>query len=409
MHTSPRSLAKHALRTWSTSAAVLLALSSCAAPPDTTGTVAEPLALAPVGETFVDVDAIEQFVQDNVPRWTAYVNGRDQDGTAGAEAFFSAPVDRDQFYKVVLVPEGGDAKPETWLFLSSVELWMKGDAYLTEELHLSFLDEVGIEMALYAAGASPPLLPGLSSSENPHPGYHFEDEQSSPDEQGSPDPMLPPDDGGGDDHTWKGGPPTFGGPHQQGSGGHTGGGRGNAPPSVWPTRPSRGGSNSALDVANGVGPNDRPVGRYPGWDKPHGPQDKWEIFRCRGLVYEGYKSDCPDFQPVPPGELWVVPFDQVVRQAVENARQNMHMLRTDPDCLSWCKAAARIPAIFSASCLGAKALPSASVYIAAWQAVCDVYAFYRGPGFIVGSGVAAGWGPDWCEDTFCMPPSGKAK
>jgi hypothetical protein len=285
-----RILGKHRVRTARTSAAVLVALSGCSASPDA-GMVAEPIVLTVPGDTFVDVGAVERFVQDNVPKWSVYTSGRDlyRPGQ-GAEEPYPNPVDRDRFCELVIVPAGGETKPETWRYLSAAELWMKGDAYLTDEIGLSFLDAVGIAMALAAAGPEPPRLPPLTGD---------------------------------------------------------------------------------------------------------------------GAVYEGYKSDCPDFQGTPVGELWVVPFDQVVQRMADNARHNLDLVKTDPSCVTLCRAAMLAPTLIIGLC---KASPGASevpnLYAQAFSVLCAILSSKPG---VFGSGIAAGFGLDWCKESFCTPPSGKTK
>jgi hypothetical protein len=382
---------KHPQRTVPASAVLLLALAGCAAPSDS-GTAAEPIAFTAPGDAFVDAGAVERFVQDSVPRWSVYTSGRDlyRPGQGATEPSPN-PVDRDRFCRLVVVPPGGATRPETWRWLSAAELWMKGDAYLTGELGLSFLDAVGIAMALAAAGPEPPPLPastGNGAEEEEDPGWS---------------PL--PDDGRGDDHTWTGGPPGYGRPASQGSGARAGAGGRTSPssPAQWPRAPSLGGQ-PRRDALTGVGPNDRPVGRYPGWDKPHGPNERWEVFRCRGVVYEGYKSDCPDFQGVPTGELWVPPFDQVVQHMADNARDNLELLRTDPSCLTICRAAVYLPGFLAVLCHGVPAVGAVpNLYAEAFVVLCAVVNTKLAR---VGAFVSAAVGPDWCEKSFCMPASG---
>jgi hypothetical protein len=127
-------------------------------------------------------------------------------------------------------------------------------------------------------------------------------------------------------------------------------------------------------------------------------------------VYEGYKSDCPDFQGTPVGDLWVVPFDQVVQRMADNAQHNIRMLRTDPGCMDSCLAAAAIPIALTTVCSGLQVVRGVpSPYIAALQAFCAIFRFSTGPAF-AGSATAGGvLGPYWCENRFCLPPSGRAK
>src|SRR5262249_44446303 len=81
--------------------------------------------------------------------------------------YYDHPLNLDSHCQLVVMPESGEDKPETWLYLSAVQYWMKGEAYFTEDLKLSLFDVLGILFAIQEAVAEPLLLPGLHAD-----GWH---------------------------------------------------------------------------------------------------------------------------------------------------------------------------------------------------------------------------------------------
>jgi hypothetical protein len=161
------------------------------------------------------------------------------------------------------------------------------------------------------------------------------------------------------------------------------------------------------DRLNGVGPNDRPVGKYPGWDRPHDSLERWQIFRCQGTVYEGYKSDCPDYKAVPLGERWERPFDDLTQQIAENVRHNIELQRTAPHCVTLCQGAILVPALLVQWCPSTPTPAALSnPYAAAFAAVCAVLKSPPAQNAIL---LGTGLGLAWCKETFCKPPSGNGK
>ncbi len=75
-----------------------------------------------------------------------------------------------------------------------------------------------------------------------------------------------------------------------------------------------------------------------------------------------------------------------------------------------CLVATAIPTILSASCFAAASLSAApNPYLKVWAVLCGIFRFYKDPAFVAGAGVAGALGPRWCENNFCVPPSGKAR
>jgi hypothetical protein len=149
------------------------------------------------------------------------------------------------------------------------------------------------------------------------------------------------------------------------------------------------------------------VGKYPGWDKPH-PGEWWEKFRCGGKVYEGYRSDCPDFQPRSFDERWKTPFSDVGKQIVENIHDNVERIRTAPSCLSLCRGVALLPGLLSTACLAGRNVATRvpNVYALAFAVLCEVFKtrLAASAGYLTGA-----LGLEWCKESFCKPPSGTGK
>lgn len=371
-----------------------LLLIACCAGPTETAQFASATGL-PIESTTEDDSAdLERFVRDHLPRWEVFVNGR--------LCSAGPPMNLDSRCQLVLVPD--ETRPETWVFLSAERYWMKGDRYLGEELGLSVFDALGILEALQDAGGLPPLLPSLRKTEHvgqAQDAWSYEDRE----------PLPVPGDGRSDDHAWTGAPPDQvmrpASPGQPTTGQHR-----RHPPIDkwhWPVAQPRRDADPPPDIFSGAGPDDQPIGKYPGWDRPH-PGEWWQKFRCHGQVYEGYKSDCPDWQPGPIGQRWVMPFEELVEHLSQNFEQNIDSLRRDRNCMTACLIAAAVPTLLSSSCFAARSLSAVpNLYVRAWALLCHIFRFYKDPSFVGGAVVAGMLGPRWCENSFCAPPNGKAR
>lgn len=389
-------------------ATLLVSIMCCAGPTETFEAASEAMiAIPPLNPspnltvaprpTAEELAQMEQLVRDNLPKWKVYANGHDSydagsRGERGGLRYFGHPRDLDQHCLLVLIPEGGDRQPERWTFLRYERYWLRGPAYFTEELKLSVLDVLGILLALGDAGPEPPQL---WSRKRLH-------EVESLKYEDGPHGVLPPvpPDWGRDEHTWTGGPPSaVPRPHPPSrpppnSGPLTG--------QMTPLPPSK----SLEEIWNGLAPTDEPAGRYPGWNRPH-PGEKWERFRCGGKVYEGYRSDCPDFQRKPIGERWTKRFEDLARDLANNAGHTLDLIRADPDCVTLCKAAVVLPSIISGTCLASERFLGAvpHPYARVLLVFCEIFRVFKDP-IVVGAGLgAAQFGPDWCKESFCHPPS----
>ncbi len=343
--------------------------------------------------TAEELAEIEQLVRDNLPKWHVYANGFDYDiGTApsadGGRRYYRHPQEIDRHCALVLIPEGGNDRPETWIFLRYEHYWMKGAAYFTDELKLSVFDVLGILLALDEAGGH---VPPLSSLLN-----RAESDACRDSENGPYGPALP--DWGIDNHTCIGGPPS----HWRQPPAPT-------PQPSSPTRPPRsdGGGNWGVtpprrhtgppsESFDGVKPRDQPVGKYPGWNKPH-PGEWWQRFRCGGQVWEGYKSDCPDFQEKPLGERWTKPFDELARDLADNARYTLELIRTDPNCTFMCKLIGAMPALLHMVCIEVPAVHPVM------RVICAVFGSLK---VTVGASIAGLKVDDSCEKWCQKPPQG---
>jgi hypothetical protein len=385
-------------------AALLVSFACSSGPMETVEEASEAMSALPPSEPSVPLTAaphateeelaqIEQLVRATVPKWHVYASGYDYDvgrapSAQGGKPYYSHPQEVDRHCQLALIPEGGNERPETWIFLRYEHYWMKGTAYFTDDLKLSVFDVLGILLALEDAGPEPPQL---WSRERLHGVL-----DSLQDESGSFGVLPPaPPDWGVDNHTCTGGPPPIG-PRQPPPSTHRPGS--SAPPHrshEWngPTLPPP-------PPWNGVLPKDKPVGKYPGWDKPH-PGEWPETFRCGGQVWQGYKSDCPDFQPKPIGERWTKPIDELAREVESNAQRNLDLMRTDPHCLEICTAAVILPGLVSALCPTAASIPTVPTRIFALVCAILRYRIVAG-GAYLGGALGAGW----CKDSFCKTPSG---
>jgi hypothetical protein len=120
-------------------------------------------------------------------------------------------------------------------------------------------------------------------------------------------------------------------------------------------------------------------------------------------VYEGYKTDCPDFQGVPLGERWVMPFDELVRHIAENARNNLTLMRTDSSCLTVCRIAMGLPTLLTVLCPAAPmAREVPSLFTQVFALLCAIVQSVPGR---LGTASSALWGVTWCKESFCTPPA----
>jgi hypothetical protein len=381
--------------------AVLLAsFACCAGPTETVEQASEAMSPLPANEsspllppvpqvTTEELAELEQFVRAALPKWHVYASGFDYDlGTApgphGGKPYYSHPQEIDRHCQLALIPEGGNDLPETWIFLRYEHYWMKGASYLTDDLKLSVFDVLGILLALEDAGPEPPQLWSRE---------RLRGVLDSLQDESGPYGVLPtvPPDWGVDNHTCTGGPPPIGTrpspPNSHGPGNsapphrsHEWNGPTLPPPPPW----------------NGVLPKDKPVGKYPGWDKPH-PGEWAEKFRCGGKVYEGYKSDCPDFQRKPIGERWTKPFDELSRDLASNAQHTLELIRTSPNCTFMCKLIGAMPPLLHMVCI------EAPVVHPVMRVICAVFGSLK---VTVGASIAGLKFDDSCEKWCQKPPQG---
>lgn len=396
--TTPRRSLRTSLRL-SASAIVLVSFACCAGPTETVEEASEAMSPLPPSNpsptltvaprpTAEELAQIEQFMRDNLPRWKVYLGGRDYYFSArdaqAVKRFFRDPMELDRHCALVLVPEDGDTRPETWITLSYQRYWTRGAAYLTDELKLSVFDILAILLALEDAHGHVPPLRSLERDEDTDT-LRYEDGPYGV------VPLVPPD-WIVDNHTWAGGPPSI---EVRPSAPKPPWPAHSPPPRsqdwwTWPVKPPPRHTGPRLD---GILPGDKPVGKYPGWDKPH-PGEWWQKFRCGGQVWEGYKSDCPDYQPRPIDERWKTPFSEVARQMAENAGQTLELLRTDPNCTFMCKLIAAMPALLHTVCIEAPIHP-------AMKLICAVFASLK---VTIGAGIAGLKFDDACEKWCQQPP-----
>jgi hypothetical protein len=305
--------------------------------------------------------------------------------------------------------------PHVRFKLSAVQLRSQGRGYvfyLIDKYHLDILDILVLSAMLdVSVDQIPVVAPTMSTSEG--------DDDVSTCEEGTPSPSIP-GDWGPDNHTvgpgsgWPRGrsePPPYAQQPSRGVPRRPQQPRPGWRPKLHPPPPDSVNGNAHEDWLDGVSPGDRPTGLYPGSDDPHEcPSMTRGVFLCRGKVYLGCKSLCPDYS-LSESERWAQAWNDAGKQwgVVDRLKEMQH----SPNCYDECVDLGAVPLIISAVCLTANLTWSIPFPAAPWLAAldksiafyCDTTGLLRAAQVSLASGAGVIWSlklGDWCR-AYCTP------
>ncbi len=279
----------------------------------------------------------------NVPRWRAYLDGKDYYLDKGHKTYFPGV---EGGGSIVLVRESDLDSPERWFWLHLGESQQRGAGYIQTLIHqqdLAPADLIGILFALERAGEEPPLITTLTQPQRTQDSF-----------EGGGARVLPPLPGfPGWDEDHRGGPVCS----KPRAPPHGSGVTLPAVPRVVPFNPAdpsthrpraraeaerkRAAEQGRL-FANGVLPRDPPPVPSP-LDEGYmpSPGEERETFKCEGSIYYGYKGACVDFQAMPRAKKWVVKLGAFLEERSDIIHDWVfHHLWHDgrnPECMDSCE------------------------------------------------------------------------
>jgi hypothetical protein len=325
---------------------------------------------APADQAAAHAQAM-RWMEDHLPKWQVYFVGSPFDAYDGGRVRMDPrAIDGcSALWAEEAQPHEGVEYHGTKFKLSTVQLRARGKEYLTglvDRYGLDLLDIVVLSTLLDQPIEQIPAHPLSFQSEDYYScttdGFRYFEDSGGP----------LPGDWGPDNHTYgpgsgwsssssSSGAPAPSGPTQPPAPhppfGHHPAGHDRTPAKLRSPNGDAGGY-SARDVVNGLMPDDRPEGDYPGTNTVQCPAASQEVFKCQGHVYTGCKSMCPDYALGPSrrwADAWVKSWDLRDPRWAITPPNWMHDVWNDgknPECTRSAKQVAALACFGGLSVLG---------------------------------------------------------